>query len=307
MDKRYELIIIGGGPAGMTAAVYASRAGIKTLMIEGSAPGGKLIKTAEISNWPGITDINGVDLALKMFEHSTHFGAEADFKEVVMVDKVDAGVVVKCADGSELKSDAVIIATGTKERLLNIPNEERLTGKGVSYCAVCDGAFFRDKVVTVIGGGNSALEESLYLTTFAKKIYLVIRRDVFRADELVQKHVMAESKIEIIREHVPVAIVEGEGRVAELVIENVKTKKQTVLKTDGIFPYIGADPNTAMVKHLGITDKDGYILTDDKMRTSVPGIFGAGDVNAKYLRQVVTATSDGAIAAQAVFHYLKDK
>lgn len=306
MDKRYELIIVGGGPAGMTAAVYASRAGLKTLMIEGSAPGGKLIKTAEISNWPGITEINGADLAFKMFEHSTAFGAEADFKEVIKVDKLEDDIIVECADNDRLISKAVIIATGTKERLLNIPNEERLTGKGVSYCAVCDGAFFRDKIVTVVGGGNSALEESLYLTTFAKKIYLIIRRDVFRGDELAQQKVINNPKIEIIRKHIPINIIDKDGRVNALEIEHVETKKKTIIETDGIFPYIGADPITSMVKHLPILDKDGYMIVDDHMMTSVRGIFGAGDVNFKYLRQVVTAAADGAIAAQAVFHLVRE-
>ncbi len=306
MDKRYELIIVGGGPAGMTAAVYASRAGLKTLMIEGSAPGGKLIKTAEISNWPGITEINGADLAFKMFEHSTAFGAEADFKEVIKVDKLEDDIIVECADNDRLISKAVIIATGTKERLLNIPNEERLTGRGVSYCAVCDGAFFRDKIVTVVGGGNSALEESLYLTTFAKKIYLIIRRDVFRGDELAQQKVINNPKIEIIRKHIPINIIDKDGRVNALEIEHVETKKKTIIETDGIFPYIGADPITSMVKHLPILDKDGYMIVDDHMMTSVRGIFGAGDVNSKYLRQVVTAAADGAIAAQAVFHLVRE-
>lgn len=304
MDKRYELIIVGGGPGGMTAAVYASRAGLKTLMLEGSAPGGKLILTAEISNWPGYTEINGADLAFKMFEHSTAFGAIAEFKEVVKVDKQEEGFIVECADGEKYLSKAVIIATGTKERLLNIPNEKKLTGKGVSYCAVCDGAFFRDKVVTVIGGGNSALEESLYLTSFAKEINLIIRRDVFRGDKLAQQKVLDHPKIKIIRKHVPLEIIEDNGRVGAIVIENVETKEKTTLKTDGIFPYIGADPITGMIKHLPVLDKDGYILVDDHMMTSVPGLFGVGDVNAKYLRQVVTATADGAIAAQAVFHHI---
>ena len=304
MDKRYELIIVGGGPGGMTAAIYASRAGLKTLMLEGSAPGGKLILTAEISNWPGYIEVNGADLAFKMFEHSTAFGAIADFKEVVKVDKQNEEFIVECVDKDKYFSKAVIIATGTKERLLNIPNEEKLTGKGVSYCAVCDGAFFKDKVVTVIGGGNSALEESLYLTSFAKEINLIIRRDVFRGDKQAQQKVIDHPKIKIIRKHVPLEIIEENGRVGALVIENVDTKARTTLKTDGIFPYIGADPITSIIKHLPVLDKEGYILVDDHMMTNIPGLLGVGDVNAKYLRQVVTATADGAIAAQAVFHHI---
>ncbi|MEA5026757.1 MAG: thioredoxin-disulfide reductase [Erysipelotrichaceae bacterium] len=305
MDQRYELVIIGGGPAGMTAAVYASRAGLKTLVLEASAPGGKLVKTAEIANWPGITGINGADLAMKMYEHSISFGADMDFKDVIQVQPDGSDISVVCHDASTYHTKAVILATGTKERLLNIPNEAKLTGKGVSYCAVCDGAFFKDKTVTVIGGGNSALEESLYLSNFAQKIYIVIRRDQFRADKIAQEQVLANAKIDIIYKHVPVNIIEKDGRVGAIELEDVESKVHRILSTDGIFPYIGADPNTMMVKDLGITDHEGYLVVDDHMMTKTTGIFGAGDVNAKYLRQVVTATSDGAIAAQAAFHYIR--
>jgi len=305
MDQRFELVIIGSGPAGMTAAVYASRAGLKTIMIEALAPGGKLIKTAEISNWPGITDINGADLAFKMYEHSTSFGAESVFKDVIKIDLDGDDKIISCVDGDRFIAPAVIIATGTKERLLNIPNESELVGKGVSYCAICDGAFFKGKVVTVIGGGNSALEESLYLAHFAAKVNIVIRRDVFRADIIAQERVTANPKINILKKHIPKKIVEVNGKVGAIVLEDVETKEELRLLTDGVFPYIGADPNTQMVKHLNITNEDGYLIVDDKMMTRIDGIFGAGDVNDKYLRQVVTATADGAIAAQAAFHYLK--
>jgi len=305
MDQRFELVIIGSGPAGMTAAVYASRAGLKTVMLEALAPGGKLIKTAEISNWPGITEINGADLAFKMYEHSTFFGAESMFKDVVKIDLDGDEKIVTCSDGDRFITNAVIIATGTKERLLNVPNELELVGKGVSYCAICDGAFFKGKVVTVIGGGNSALEESLYLANFAAKVNIVIRRDVFRADIIAQERVMANSKINIIKKHIPKSIVEVNGKVGAIILENVDTKEELKVITDGVFPYIGADPNTQMVKDLNITNENGYLVVDDKMMTSIDGIYGAGDVNDKYLRQVVTATADGAIAAQAAFHYLK--
>ena len=220
MDLQYDVIIIGAGPAGMTAAVYASRAGLKTAMLEKAAPGGKMIKTFEIQNWPGIKEINGAELAYQMFEHSTHFGAEYLYGDV---EKIIDGPIkqVVCADGQIYTAPAVIIATGTRERLLGIPNEKELTGKGVSYCAVCDGSFFRDQPVTVIGGGNSALEESLYLTQFASEVHIVIRRDVFRAEPIIQQAIEQNPKIDIIRSHVPVEILEQEGKVGGIVLKNV--------------------------------------------------------------------------------------
>lgn len=304
MDKQYDVIIIGAGPAGMTAAVYASRAGLKTAMLEKAAPGGKMIKTYEIQNWPGIKEINGADLAYQMFEHSTHFGAEYLYGDV---EKIIGGPInqVVCADGQIYTAAAVIIATGTRERLLNIPNEKELTGKGVSYCAVCDGSFFRDQPVTVIGGGNSALEESLYLTQFASEVHIVIRRDVFRAEPIIQQAIEQNPKIDIIRSHVPLEILEQEGKVGGIVLKNVHDGKLTTLNTKAVFPYIGADPCTEFAQDLGILDDHGYILVNNNMETACPGIYGVGDVTAKTLRQVVTAANDGAIAAQRAFHQIK--
>ena len=305
MDLQYDVIIIGAGPAGMTAAVYASRAGLKTAMLEKAAPGGKMIKTFEIQNWPGIKEINGADLAYQMFEHSTHFGAECLYGDV---EKIIDGPIkqVVCADGQIYTAPAVIIATGTRERLLGIPNEKELTGKGVSYCAVCDGSFFRDQPVTVIGGGNSALEESLYLTQFASEVHIVIRRDVFRAEPIIQQAIEQNPKIDIIRSHVPVEILEQEGKVGGIVLKNVHDGQRMKLETKAVFPYIGADPCTEFAQDLGILDERGYILVNNNMETARAGIYGVGDVTAKTLRQVVTAANDGAIAAQQAFHQIKE-
>lgn len=304
MDLQYDVIIIGAGPAGMTAAVYASRAGLKTAMLEKMAPGGKMVKTYEIANWPGITEINGADLAFKMFEHSTHFGAEYLYGDVV---EIQDGLLkeVICADGTHYQAKTVIIATGTQERLLNIPGEKEYAGRGVSYCAVCDGSFFKDKTVTVIGGGNSALEESLYLTQFASRVNIVIRRDVFRAEPIIQKQIEENEKIFIIKKHIPKEILGTDGKVSGLVIENVDTHEQSTLETSAVFPYVGADPCTDFVKTLPILDERGYVVVNENMETSVSGIYGAGDVVVKNLRQVVTAASDGAIAAQRAFHFIK--
>ena len=304
MDLQYDVIIIGAGPAGMTAAGYASRAGLKTAMLEKAAPGGKMIKTFEIQNWPGIKEINGAELAYQMFEHSTHFGAEYLYGDV---EKIIDGPIkqVVCADGQIYAAPAVIIATGTRERLLGIPNEKELTGKGVSYCAVCDGSFFRDQPVTVIGGGNSALEESLYLTQFASEVHIVIRRDVFRAEPIIQQAIEQNPKIDIIRSHVPVEILEQEGKVGGIVLKNVHDGQLMKLETKAVFPYIGADPCTEFAQDLGILDERGYIRVNNNMETARAGIYGVGDVTAKTLRQVVTAANDGAIAAQQAFHQIK--
>lgn len=303
MDLQYDVIVIGAGPAGMTAAVYASRAGLKTAMLEKMAPGGKLVKTYEIANWPGITEINGADLAFKMFEHSTHFGAEYLYGDVVEIKDGSVKEII-CADGTSYYAKTIIIATGTQERLLNIPGEKEYTGKGVSYCAVCDGSFFKDKIVTVIGGGNSALEESLYLTQFASKVNIVIRRDVFRAEPIIQKQIEENDKIVVIKKHIPKEIL-GEDKVSGIVLEDVDTHKKTVLDTAAVFPYVGADPCTDFVKKLPILDERGYIVVNANMETAISGIYGAGDVVVKNLRQVVTAASDGAIAAQRAFHFIK--
>ncbi len=304
MDKQYDVIILGAGPAGMTAAIYGSRAGLSCAMIEMAAPGGKMVKTYEIQNWPGIKEISGADLAYQMFEHSTQWGAEYLYGDVTEIRDGEIKQVI-CRDGTVYQGKTVIIATGTRERLLNIPNEQKLTGRGVSYCAVCDGSFFKDQPVTVIGGGNSALEESLYLTQFASKVTVVIRRDVFRAEPVIQKAIEDNPKIEVIRSHVPVEIVEKDGKVGGIVLKNVNDGTLTTLTTSAVFPYIGADPCTEFARALPILDERGYVIVNDKMETACRGIYGAGDVTVKNLRQVVTAANDGAIAAQQTFHQLK--
>lgn len=304
MERRYDLIIIGAGPAGMSASIYGSRAGLKTAMLEMGAPGGKLVKTAEISNWPGIIETNGAKLAYDMFEHSTAFGSEYLYGNVV---KIEDGEYKKvyCDDDSIYEAKAIIVATGTQERMLGVPGEEENVGRGVSYCAVCDGAFFKNQEVVVIGGGNSALEEANYLTQFASKVHVVIRRDVFRADQIIQESIDKNDKIHVIKKSVPVRIEDDGTRVTGIVLRDVDTLEETTVSCNGIFPYIGLDPATSFLSGLDVMDDHGYMIVDENCETKVKGIYGAGDVINKKLRQVVTATNDGAIAAQHAFHVIK--
>lgn len=305
MDKRFDVVIIGGGPAGLTAGMYAARAGLKTAILEEGLPGGKLTKTYEICNYPGVGSLSGADLANNMYQHTLDTGAHYLYGSVT---KVEDGELksIHCTDGSVYQAKAVIIATGTVERKLNIPKETELTGRGVSYCAVCDGAFFRGKSVAVIGGGNSALEEAIYLSTMVKEVYVIIRRDEFRASQKIVDEIYQINNIKVLKEKIPVEIIEKDKRVHQLVLEDVSTKEKMEIGVDGIFPYIGADPISQFVEHLGITNAQGYLVVDKDMQTSISGIYGAGDVCEKFLRQVVTATSDGAIAAQSAFHYINE-
>ena len=302
MERQYDLVIIGAGPAGLSAALYGSRAGLKTLILESGAPGGKLIKTNKISNYPGVKTMEGTQLAMDMFEQATSFNAEYAYGEV---NKIDEDKNVYLNDGTSIHGESIILATGTKERLLNIPGEKENLGHGVSFCAVCDGAFFRDKDVVVIGGGNSALEESIYLAGLARSVMIVIRRDVFRAEQHIQRQIEENANIRVIKKHIPTQILSSEGKVSGIELENVDTHEKQVVECSGIFPYVGQDPNTACVEDLGILNERGYVIVDKNRKKKIAGIYASGDVIEKELRQVVTACNDGAIAAQHAFHRIK--
>lgn len=302
-DKIYDVLVIGAGPGGMTAALYASRANLSTIMLERGAPGGQMINTAEIENYSGFDSIMGPDLATNMFEGSQQFGAEYTYGDIKEIIDGPEYKEVKTADKSYF-ARAIIIATGAEHKKLGISGEQQLNGSGVSYCAVCDGAFFRDKHIAVIGGGDSAVEEGTYLTQFAKKVTIIHRRDQLRAQKILQNRAFKNEKVDFIWDTV-VDEIRGEHKVESLLTRNVNTNETEELPFDGVFIYIGLIPNSEVCGDLPITDEDGWIVTDEKMQTAIPGIFAIGDVRATVLRQVATAVGDGAIAGNEVFHYVE--
>jgi thioredoxin reductase (NADPH) len=304
-EKIYDVIIIGAGPAGMTAAVYTSRANLSTLMLERGVPGGQMANTEEIENYPGFETILGPELSTKMFDHAKKFGAEYAYGDVT--DVIDGKSYKTIVVGpKEYKARAIIIATGAEYKKMGIPGEDELTGRGVSYCAVCDGAFFRKKELVVVGGGDSAVEEGAYLTRFADKVTIVHRRDELRAQKILQDRAFANDKIEFIWNSTVKKVNEHNGKVGSVTLVSTVDGSEREFEADGMFVYIGMNPLTAPFKKLGILNENGYIETNEIMETSVPGIFAAGDVREKLLRQVVTATGDGSIAAQAVQKYVEE-
>ncbi len=304
-EKIYDVIIAGAGPGGMTAAVYTSRANLSTLMLERGVPGGQMANTEEVENYPGFETILGPDLSTKMFEHAKKFGAEyayGDIKEII--DGKEYKTVV--AGSKQYKARAVIISTGAEYKKIGVPGENELGGRGVSYCAVCDGAFFKNRELFVIGGGDSAVEEGVYLTRFASKVTIVHRRDELRAQAILQQRAFDNEKIDFEWSHTLKSINEKDGKVGSVTLVSTKDGAEKTLPADGVFIYIGMVPLTKPFENLGITNENGYIVTNEKMETKVPGIFAAGDVREKTLRQIVTATGDGSIAAQSAQHYIEE-
>ena len=297
-EKIYDVIIIGAGPAGMTAAVYTSRANLSTLMLERGIPGGQMANTEAIENYPGFDSILGPELSTKMFEHAKKFGAEYAYGDVSEIVDGEEYKVIK-AGSKEYKARSIIIATGAEYKKLGVPGESELGGRGVSYCAVCDGAFFKQKNLIVVGGGDSAVEEGMYLTRFADKVTIVHRRDQLRAQKILQDRAFANEKIDFIWNHTVKQINEKDGKVGSVTLVSTVDESEQEVACDGVFVYIGMVPLTEPFKELGILNDQGYVVTNEDMETSVKGIFAAGDVRDKTLRQVVTATGDGSIAAQS--------
>ena len=302
---KYDVIIIGAGPAGMTAALYAARANLNTLLLERGIPGGQMNNTAEVENYPGFDSILGPDLALKMYDGINQFGVEHGYGNVVEVkDHHDYKEVI--TDDASYEAKVVIIATGCEHRNLEVPGEAEYSGRGVSYCAGCDGAFFRNKKLIVVGGGDSAVEEAIYLTQFADEVKIVHRRDALRAQKIIQDRAFANEKISFIWDSVVEEIKGDDQKVTAVKIKNVKTGETYEEAADGVFIYVGLVPLTQAFTSLGITDDAGWILTDERMQTTIPGILACGDARQKHLRQITTAVGDGGIAGQQAYQYIEE-
>lgn len=301
----YDTMIIGAGPAGMTAALYAARSNLKVALLERGIYGGQMNNTAEIENYPGYAHISGPELAEKMFEPLENLGVEHLFGQVEKIE--DHGDYKKIITEDEVfETKTVILASGANHRHLGVPGEEEYNSRGVSYCAVCDGAFFRDEDLLVVGGGDSAVEEAIFLTRFAKSVTIVHRRDQLRAQKLLQERAFANEKISFIWDSVVKEIKGDDRRVTSVVFENVKTGQSSESDFGGVFVYVGLDPVSEFVKDLGICDEAGWIVTDQHMKTAIDGIYAIGDVRQKDLRQITTAVGDGAVAGQEVYKYITE-
>jgi len=302
-EEKFDCVILGGGPAGLSAALYCRRANLNCAIVDLSAIGGTPANYCEIENYLGFDKINGWELCERFEEHVDKFEVQKfPYQEIVEVNLSGVNKIIKTTE-HVFVSKSVIIATGAKPRALGIKGEKELIGHGVSYCAVCDGAFYKDKVVSVVGGGNSALEEALYLTRFAKKVYLIHRRNEFRADKIIQERLKGNKKIELVLNSIPLEIA-GNNKVEKIILKNNETQKMFELKTDGVFPYIGIEPNVEMFSGQIKQDEFGFIMTDNTMKTSENGVYAIGDIRNTPLRQVITAVSDGAIAGVSVSKYL---
>ena len=302
----YDTIIIGAGPAGMTAALYAARSNLKVALLERGIPGGQMNNTADIENYPGYANISGPELAEKMFEPLENLGVEHLFGLVEKIeDRGDFKEII--TEDERFEAKTVIIASGANHRHLGVPGEEDYNSRGVSYCAVCDGAFFRDEDLLVVGGGDSAVEEAIFLTRFAKSVTIVHRRDELRAQKVLQDRAFANEKIRFVWDSVVESIHGDERKVTGVTFKNVKTGEISQAEFGCIFIYVGLDPVSEFAADLGITDDARWILTDHQMKMSVAGIYAVGDVRQKDLRQITTAVGDGAIASQEVYKYLTEQ
>ena len=304
--SKYDLVVIGAGPAGLTAAIYGVRANLSVLLLDQLAPGGQVINTNEIENYTGVGKINGAQLAFQMFEHATELGVEFDYKTVKNLEVKDDIKLIHTEESEEaIESLTVIVATGTRPRTLNVPGEEDYTGSAISWCAIFDGAKYRDKDVVIIGGGNSAVDEGTYLATITKSLTIITDFDL-TADPVSCDYLRNLPNVTVHPYKTVTEFVGEDGKLTGVKFTDKETgDNEQIVECDGVFEYIGAVPSTDSIKDLGITESHGFIEANERMETAIPGVFGAGDCISKHLRQVVTATADGAIAAQQAGSYLK--
>lgn len=304
LEKEFDVVILGGGPAGFSAGIYTARGNVSTAILDVSMLGGQPSNYLELENYPAFMKIGGFELMEKFEEHADMFGVQKfPMQEIEFIDLVSSPKIIRAKE-VEFRTKSVIIATGAKPMKLGVKGEEEFTGRGVSYCAVCDGAFYKDKVVAIVGGGNSAVEEAIYLTKFASKVYIIHRRDELRADKIIQDRAAKNEKIEFVLNSV-VCEIQGQDLVNNLILKNTKTDEMFNLAVDGVFPYIGITPNVENISGQITQDKAGFIITDETMKTSIDGVFAIGDVRKTPLRQVITAASDGAIAGVYSVKYIE--
>jgi len=303
----YDLVIIGGGPGGLSAAIYAMRAALKTVLVEKGVPGGQVTMSDEVENYPGFTHISGAELSMKFAQHAESYDLETISQEVTALDPGLGYHTVELANGEVLKSHSVILATGGSPRKLDVPGEREFYGKGVSYCATCDGFFFRGKTVVVVGGGDSAAEEALYLAKLCKKVYIAHRRDELRASKILQQRIFDDCNIEMLWNTVVTDIKAGPEGVEAVGLQDTVTKETRGLNVDGVFIFIGFNPNNALVPAGTRMNADGLVITDEKCETNSPGVYVIGDMREKFARQIVLSAADGCTAALAAAHFVEAK
>ena len=305
-EKEYDIIIVGGGPGGLTAGLYGARANRKTILIEKYMPGGQIANTEEVEDYPGFEHISGADLAMKMTDHAKSFGLEVVSDEVKEIYAEGDYRKVVCASGDVYVGRTVVISTGGSPNLINVPGEKEFLGRGVSYCAICDGAFFKEQVIAVVGGGDAAVEEAMYLTKFGSKVILIHRRDELRAQKIIQERAFKNKKLEFIWDSV-VETINGDEKVSSVTIKNVKSGESSKLEVGAVFVFVGFVPNSNVTREPLKKDDGGYIVTDFKMETSIPGIYACGDVRSQLVRQITNAVGDGTTAAVAAEKYMEEK
>lgn len=303
MEKIYDVIIIGSGPAGLSAAIYAQRAKLSTIIIEANyISGGQVVNTYEVDNYPGLPGISGMDLSTTLRDHAEKMGSEFVRDQVLKLE-LEGKVKKVITKNEEYKSRTILLATGAKHRQLGVPGEQKLAGSGVSYCATCDGAFFKDKTVAVIGGGDVALEDAIFLARICKKVYLIHRRDEFRAAKIIQDNLFTQENVEVLWNSV-VTEIQGDFQVKSLTVQDVKSKEEKKLQVDGCFIAVGIIPNSELAQGQLELDAGGYVVAGEDGESSIPGVFAAGDVRTKLLRQIITAASDGANCITSIQNYL---